>query len=409
MQRYWYVFLAALTQLVLASSPSTSQPVPSPETSTDVTIREARALADETTKMLESTRSIFATPVLSEEKLINELREQRAIASRLVTRTRSMIRKCDIAAEQGKLDNNKLMQQLASLDSLSDEDKGQFSGSILSAQSYFSQALAASTVKLNEALAESKENQAKMEELRKKGIDVDGEKAKLENVYVALSRPGLNSEARAREVEVLKTVNNDVKSLVDKGRRLERDVSSLRAELAQYQKIVSAYSIISGQAQKVATLIGLTNSLQNGENELEAAINRIDDKFVSKLNDNRAKDFFTATSTIVFGIAVIVVIAYFFRLANHDGVRLALFQNDSGLQFVTLFSIVIAIILFGVLRILEGRELAALLGGLSGYILGRGSIGGQSEPRGALATAPAGPVASRTAVQASEAQPGPVQ
>jgi hypothetical protein len=43
------------------------------------------------------------------------------------------------------------------------------------------------------------------------------------------------------------------------------------------------------------------------------------------------------------------------------------------MQFVTLFSLVIAIVLFDVLKILDGRELAALLGGLSGYILGRGS------------------------------------
>jgi hypothetical protein len=38
-----------------------------------------------------------------------------------------------------------------------------------------------------------------------------------------------------------------------------------------------------------------------------------------------------------------------------------------------LFFLVIAIILFGILRILEGKELSALLGGLSGYILGRGT------------------------------------
>jgi hypothetical protein len=48
-------------------------------------------------------------------------------------------------------------------------------------------------------------------------------------------------------------------------------------------------------------------------------------------------------------------------------------MGEFGIQFVTLFSLIIAIILFGVLKILEGRELAALLGGLSGYILGRTS------------------------------------
>ncbi len=37
------------------------------------------------------------------------------------------------------------------------------------------------------------------------------------------------------------------------------------------------------------------------------------------------------------------------------------FSNQQGLQFITLFSLVIAIILFGVLKILEAKELSALL------------------------------------------------
>lgn len=39
--------------------------------------------------------------------------------------------------------------------------------------------------------------------------------------------------------------------------------------------------------------------------------------------------------------------------------------GQSGIQFLTLFSLVIAIILFGITGILKGKELAALLGGLS--------------------------------------------
>ena len=53
-----------------------------------------------------------------------------------------------------------------------------------------------------------------------------------------------------------------------------------------------------------------------------------------------------------------------------------IFRNDRGLQFITLFSLVIAITMFGLLNILEGKELSALLGGLSGYILGRSNLGG---------------------------------
>jgi hypothetical protein len=74
----------------------------------------------------------------------------------------------------------------------------------------------------------------------------------------------------------------------------------------------------------------------------------------------------------IFAGLVGVVIAGFFTVAFRDKqVRREIFSGQAGIQFVTLFSLVIAIILFGIIDILEGKELAALLGGLSGYILGR--------------------------------------
>src|ERR1043165_8065053 len=75
-----------------------------------------------------------------------------------------------------------------------------------------------------------------------------------------------------------------------------------------------------------------------------------------------------------FAALIAIVIGGFFLLASRDEVmRRAIFSGETGIQFLTLFSLVIAIILFGIINILEGKELAALLGGLSGYILGRTS------------------------------------
>lgn len=71
-----------------------------------------------------------------------------------------------------------------------------------------------------------------------------------------------------------------------------------------------------------------------------------------------------------------LLITGFFIVAWRDrSIKETFLSNDRGLQFITLFSLIIAIILFGVMNILEGRELAALLGGLSGYILGRSNLG----------------------------------
>jgi hypothetical protein len=83
---------------------------------------------------------------------------------------------------------------------------------------------------------------------------------------------------------------------------------------------------------------------------------------------------FKKIMSIAFAVLISLVIIGFFVLAGTDEkVRHTIFSGQAGIQFLTLFSLVIAIILFGITGILEGKELAALLGGLSGYILGRGT------------------------------------
>ncbi len=76
-----------------------------------------------------------------------------------------------------------------------------------------------------------------------------------------------------------------------------------------------------------------------------------------------------------FAFLVGLVIVGFFIVAYKDEkVRKSIFSGDSGLQFITIFSIIIAIILFGITEVLGGKEISALIGGISGYILGRSSL-----------------------------------
>jgi hypothetical protein len=70
------------------------------------------------------------------------------------------------------------------------------------------------------------------------------------------------------------------------------------------------------------------------------------------------------------------------------------------LQFITLFSLIIAIILFGLTDVLQGRELAALPGGISGYILGRSA---RARDTGGRISAASGAVAGDSAPAAGEA------
>ncbi|HEX8147810.1 MAG TPA: hypothetical protein VF591_11575 [Pyrinomonadaceae bacterium] len=109
------------------------------------------------------------------------------------------------------------------------------------------------------------------------------------------------------------------------------------------------------------------------------------------------EQIFKRTMSIIFAILIGLVIIGFFILSYADeSVRRAIFSGQTGIQFLTLFSIVIAIILFGITSILGDKELSALLGGLSGYILGRynnpghagapaGAGGGAADPEAAAA------------------------
>lgn len=99
------------------------------------------------------------------------------------------------------------------------------------------------------------------------------------------------------------------------------------------------------------------------------------------------KQDFKSTISISFSALIgLLLLIYFFVLYNkrqrvlEDGTFPAGFTplskellSGNGLQFITLFVLIIAVILFGILNILKGGELAAILSGISGYILGKGT------------------------------------
>lgn len=96
----------------------------------------------------------------------------------------------------------------------------------------------------------------------------------------------------------------------------------------------------------------------------------------SQINDLLSRDIvaqeFKTKISLYFAMVIAIMIICFFGISFYDPkVRLTIFSGQAGMQFVTLFSLIIAIILFGITGVLGDKELAALLGGLSGYILGR--------------------------------------
>jgi hypothetical protein len=379
MNRPWFSVIAMVLGVHLHTDIGFAQ-----QQAGDPVVRDSKLLLDDANKNIAAIRSLFSTPYVSEEQFISSLREQRANASRFFSRIRTTNKKLSLAIDQLNQDKTRLQRQISSLEDLSDEDKAQLDSP--GALDYFTQALSSESNSLAELQAQQKDANAKLEELRKSGVNVDEERTKFDDWFRLIRSP-----ISSRRDEIFKSyedLNPNLKTIFNSLRSTEQQIAEKRSNIARYQKILGEYKLIRAKDVDISSLAALSSELQNAESDLETEINRIDERFLSKINDNRARDFFTSISTAIFGLAVIIVIVFFFRLANNDNVRVALFQNDAGLQFVTLFSIVIAIILFGVLRILEGKELAALLGGLSGYILGRGSISRQPNQLGAPVVAP---------------------
>lgn len=86
------------------------------------------------------------------------------------------------------------------------------------------------------------------------------------------------------------------------------------------------------------------------------------------------KQKFRTRMSLIFSVLIgFLVVAFFFIIYKKSDKTLGtIFLSGYGLQFITLFVLIIAIVLFGILGILQGSELAAILSGISGYILGKG-------------------------------------
>jgi hypothetical protein len=160
------------------------------------------------------------------------------------------------------------------------------------------------------------------------------------------------------QLEQLKTKKGDpdrIARLEDEVRRRQDDLSSTTRDIERRKSADRDIERLRG------TLKTKEKELFDVESQISEALAR----------DVVAQNFKSQIS-LYFAILVGFMILCFFGVAFYDDkVRVTIFSGQAGMQFVTLFSLIIAIILFGITGILGDKELSALLGGLSGYILGR--------------------------------------
>ncbi len=222
----------------------------------------------------------------------------------------------------------------------------------------------------------------------------------------AADRPDLSSADRFNSLRALRnriSSNLDAAKLelsqAEKRVALFGDSNLLQMGLDQLKAIGSCYSIISegktppqpcppffgdpnflktqiAQQERQLVLVRESETrlpeARRKISELETIFDELDRKIGDAISRDNLDQKFKSDVSLYFSWIIGAMIVAFFILLFVDGeVRRSMFSTPSAIQFITLFSLVIAIILFGITGILEGKELSALLGGLSGYILGR--------------------------------------
>lgn len=179
-----------------------------------------------------------------------------------------------------------------------------------------------------------------------------------------------------RQLDELKSRERQTRFIVQDLERAKLDLERAKGEKPVNQgRVLSIQDFMRRLEANLSEAKDAAPLIKPREQELAkktAELEEVEQKIDELLNPEVARQKFKTWMSMTFaGLVAIVIIGFFIIAFRDDAVRRAIFSGQSGIQFLTLFSLVIAIILFGITGILEGKELAALLGGLSGYILGR--------------------------------------
>lgn len=189
-------------------------------------------------------------------------------------------------------------------------------------------------------------------------------------------------------IEELRVLDQEIDALTEKDLpsedTLQQDLQKLQRELDNAQKtsdqqridaLTRAIETATDNLQLARTSAPVLKEKRAEQDRKRRRLFAIEQRIASLFDATRDENQFRSGATWAFsGLVLIVVGGFFFIAYRKDGIAAKIFSGEMGMQFVTLFLIVIAIILFGIMGTLEGRELAALLGGLSGYILGKAGL-----------------------------------
>ena len=228
---------------------------------------------------------------------------------------------------------------------------------------------------------EGAQKQSKTDKKQDKAAEMKQDKPDTQKSYI-----DLRQERDALEQEI-RDIQNDLPKLADAKYWLEeeatlkkqleatkkrKDPPPSKEELQKLEDQIAQKRANSGTNESLDTVVKQIDGKNADLNDKKNRKDKIEKKLSRLIDIERPKQDFKKELSYIFAGLIGLMILGFFVIAFRDKiVRREIFHGQAGIQFITLFSVVIAIILFGILDILEGKELAALLGGLSGYILGR--------------------------------------
>jgi DNA repair exonuclease SbcCD ATPase subunit len=170
--------------------------------------------------------------------------------------------------------------------------------------------------------------------------------------------------------------SNELTPFEDAVKKSEEYVSKIedyeRRQKQEEKKKQEAEAALKAATEKLSKLNDERDKVAQAQISFQRLLGEIDDMVNQLFISSDATNSFKLRMSIAFSILVGVVIIGFFYIAwSDENVKRTIFSNEAGIQFITMFAIVIAVILFGIIGVLESKELSALLGGLSGYILGK--------------------------------------
>lgn len=115
----------------------------------------------------------------------------------------------------------------------------------------------------------------------------------------------------------------------------------------------------------------LESNIKNVTSDITKCTQQIDSALAPEYQQQDFRKIISVCFSILIGLLVSIFFLIVYKRSDNSLSKDLLSGN--GLQFITLFVLIIAVILFGILNILGSSELAAILSGISGYILGKGT------------------------------------